>query len=1338
MLRVRLLGELTIELDDTRVEPPASRRARSLLGLLALDRRMHSRSALAARFWPEVLDESARTSLRSALSALRRSLGPDGERYLVANRDEVGLADDSLVWVDVDELERCIDEERLDDALELWRGELLAGLDDDWVYERRDEQRDKIAGVLARLASIAEDEQDLEAAIAYTRRQVALDPLAEESQRGLMRRLAAAGDRSAAIRVYERLSRRLRDELRIAPSRATRELAEALRESEETPSVAGGERVSAAPATITAPAAAVVTLLFTDLVGSTQILQEVGDDEAERLRRLHFGLLRDVASTFSGLEVKNLGDGLMVAFPSAVNAVACAIGIQQAVHRHNARHGDNRLQVRVGLNVGEPIRDEDDYFGTSVVVAKRLCDQADGGQILASELLRALVGSRGSFAFRSCGPLALKGIAEPLAACEIVWEPAEERQIPLPAAFLMEESAPLLGRDAQLTWLQSRWEEAAHGRRRVVVLGGEPGIGKTRLAAEFCRGAHADGALVLLGRCYEESLVPYRPFVEALRHYVSEASPEELRPQLGEHRSALARLLPELADPAAAPTAVASTAPEREQFLLFDAVASVLRTISDERPVVFVLDDVQWADASTLLLLRNVVRATERAPLMILATYRETEVDEEHPLAQALVELRRARVLDTMTLEGIGEEDVATLISTQSGRAATATLVRSVTDRTQGNPFFLEELLRDAAEDEELGVAVARIPESVKDVLLRRLRRLDDTCKRVVTFAAICGPEFSIDVLERATETDAEEVAESLEQAIAARIVEEAGGSIGRYGFAHTLIREVIYEQISVTRRAQLHRRVGEAIEVLLGKEREKRSNALAYHFSAAGELAKAHEYHSLAAAAADRVYAIEPALSHYTAALEAGAASGLRADREPAMRNLLLQRGRMRFRTGDLDGAGTDLKAALAAAREAGDRATEMGALNQLGVVQLRSDIIAAAALHESALEIARELGDEAAETDVLDRLAVISAHMLQFDRALELGDRALGLARGTGDDVVVGRAMDSIKLAVWQLGDLGRLAELTGQLEGLWRERGDLWYLQWTLLESAFVPIGAGRWEDAEKRLAEAVAINRRVHDGLAEVLILDARCWLERSRGAYEEAVSAGRRAVARSQEVGWEAWAAATLGWSLLEVGASTAAAEVLAWGLAAAERIGASNEIARCLSQLAWVRLRLGAADEARALADRAASLLGNVTAPLGAAFVFGAHAYVATARVLLATGAPERAEALLQPVVEAAQRSGWREAAATTDVALGLCLEAGGELDRAGEVLARAAQVADEYGLPAPGWEAHAALARVLRLGGRDQEGDRHAAAASAIAERVAAGLNDETLRERFRERANL
>jgi class 3 adenylate cyclase/tetratricopeptide (TPR) repeat protein len=1073
-----------------------------------------------------------------------------------------------------------------------------------------------------------------------------------------------------------------------------------------------------------------VILLFTDLVGSTELLGQLGDDEAERFRRVYSGLVRDVAAVHRGHEVKNLGDGLMVAFASAVNALDCAVGIQRAVYRHNARQGDERLKVRVGLTIGEPIRDEDDYFGTPVVVAKRLCDSAEGGQILASELLRVLVGTRGGFAFRSCGTIALKGVAEPLPAVDVQWEPAPERRIPLPAPLLRDDEAPLVGRAGPLDQLSRCWEEARTGCCRVAMLVGEPGIGKTRLAAEFCRGAYSEGALVLLGRCYEESLIPYQPFVEALRSYAAECPLDELRLHIGPHRRTLARLVPELGEPSAEPADhpfIASS--EHERFLLFDAVASLLGAVANEHALILVLEDLHWADAPTLLLLRHVARVLEGDRLLVLGTYRQTEVHDAHPLSHALAELRRARALDSLAIGGLGEEDVAALISSRSAGDLPASLVRSIVERTEGNPFFVEEVLREVAAD---GDALAGIPESVKDLLLRRMRPLDDACKRLLTFAAVTGYEFTLDVLEIVSDAAPDTLVETLEQAIAAHIVDETD-SIGRFTFAHALIRETIYEQLSFTRRAQLHRLIGEAIE----SQGHDRPAELAYHFAAAGNVAKGYEYHSRAAAAAERMYAIEPALSHCTAAIDAADKLGLDPDREPTLRRLLLQRGRMRFRTGDRR-ARTDYESALASARRSADRATEMDALNELALLQLGSDVAAGFAFSEAALAIAEELADPVALTTTLDRLGVISSNQLEFSRGIELGERALELARPTGDPNLIGRALDSIKLAVWQLGDLHRLEELTAELEPIWRERGELWFLQFTLLESAFVPIGAARWEQAAERLAEAAAINRRIRDPAADVLILDAVCWLHRSRGTYDEALSAGRRAIAHGPATGlWEGWAAATLGWALLDLGAADDAADVLERGLKSAERIRSANQTTRCLSQLAWAHSLHGDAERASALAGRAAELLDRVSTPPGSAFLFGAQAYAALARVYLDRGEAERGEALLLPVLRAAERCGWLEAAAATELVVGLCLEARGELERAITTLAHAAEVADRAGIPAPSWEAHGALGRVLRAAGRDGEAEEHAANAAATVERLCGSVSDDALRDRLRERAS-
>ncbi|MGH2731241.1 MAG: adenylate/guanylate cyclase domain-containing protein [Actinomycetota bacterium] len=169
-----------------------------------------------------------------------------------------------------------------------------------------------------------------------------------------------------------------------------------------------------------------VTLLFTDLVGSTELLEALGDDEADHLRRVHFRLLRESLAAFGGHEVKNLGDGLMVVFTSAVDAVACSIRMQQAVHHHNENNPELPLQVRIGLHGGDALQEEDDYFGRPVVIAKRLCDSAQGGQILVSELVQNLVGSRGRYEFKDLGWIALKGVATPMPAREVMWEPGDE------------------------------------------------------------------------------------------------------------------------------------------------------------------------------------------------------------------------------------------------------------------------------------------------------------------------------------------------------------------------------------------------------------------------------------------------------------------------------------------------------------------------------------------------------------------------------------------------------------------------------------------------------------------------------------------------------------------------------------------------------------------------------------------------------------------------------------------------------------------------------------------------------------------------------------------------
>src|SRR5438067_4046840 len=477
----------------------------------------------------------------------------------------------------------------------------------------------------------------------------------------------------------------------------------------------------------------VVTLLFTDLVGSTELLERLGDDAAEEVRRTHFRLLRDAVTNAGGEEVKNLGDGLMTVFPSAVEAVRCAVSMQQAVQRHN-EHGNDPLSVRVGLHVGEPIRDEGDYFGTPVVVARRLCDVASGGQILASQLARDLVGSRGEFVFESAGPMALKGLAEPVPAFEVRWEPYGAAQLELPPALTVAPTSPFVGRAAERARLTVAWKHAADGERQLVLLGGEPGIGKTRLATEAALEAHDAGGTVLFGRCDEENLVPYQPFVEALRHYVTQSPLETLRLDVGDQAAQISRLVPDLERRLRAVVVDA----EADRYRMFEATTSFLAALSARTPLLLLLDDLHWADKPTLLLLRHLVRSPRLHDVLFIGTYRETDLARTHPLSEMLADFHREPAVARVSLRGLDGGEIPALLEAiiqhslgRRGHALAAALVRE----TEGNPFFIQAILlhlveagrvfqREGIWTFDVEIDQLAIPQGVREVIGRRLNRL--------------------------------------------------------------------------------------------------------------------------------------------------------------------------------------------------------------------------------------------------------------------------------------------------------------------------------------------------------------------------------------------------------------------------------------------------------------------------------------------------------------------------------------------------------------------------------------------------------------------------------------
>ena len=274
-----------------------------------------------------------------------------------------------------------------------------------------------------------------------------------------------------------------------------------------------------------------VSILFTDIVGSTELSQRLSPEVADEVRRGHFSILRQAIAETGGTEVKHLGDGLMVVFGSASAALASAVAMQQGVDRDN-RDREHSIGLRVGLSGGEVSEEDGDYFGDPVVEAARLCAICESGQVLAAEIVRLTAGRRSPHDCRSLGELILKGLPAPVETVEVLWEPLPEvtagASIPLPSRLAVGPMAGVVGRETEMALLVDATKRVAGGKgREVLLISGEAGLGKTTLVAEAARSAFGDGACVVFGHCEEDLATPYQLFAEALGHY---ADPRPRRP----------------------------------------------------------------------------------------------------------------------------------------------------------------------------------------------------------------------------------------------------------------------------------------------------------------------------------------------------------------------------------------------------------------------------------------------------------------------------------------------------------------------------------------------------------------------------------------------------------------------------------------------------------------------------------------------------------------------------------------------------------------------------------------------------------------------------------------
>ncbi len=632
---------------------------------------------------------------------------------------------------------------------------------------------------------------------------------------------------------------------------------------------------------------------------------------------------------------------------------------------------------------------------------------------------------------------------------------------PAPLAVAADRHA-LVGRGVELAFLERCWVEASEGQRALVLLTGDAGIGKTRLTAELAAHAHDEGAVVLYGRFDEETLTPYQPVVEMLRGWSAGAPLDSLRERLGPRAAELGILLPEFGPPPAdhlTPGSITGPEADAQRYRFFDAVAALIGEVGADAPVVLIFDDLHWADRPTLQLLRHLVRSPAPRRVLFLGTYRESEISDRHPLHELIGDLRREGTLRRLELPGLAEPEVGELVAELASAPATSSFVRALTGETEGNPFFIEEVVRHirdtaGALSEEMTLEEAGVPDGVREVTARRLRRLSEPTRAVLLVASVIGREFDYDVLTAVVPQAGDELVEALEEGVEARVLREAG-HVGRYAFAHALVRATLYDSISQLRRARLHGRVGEALVRLRGGDLDPHLAMLAHHFAQAAPVERpdrAIDFALAAARRADRMLAWEEAAQHYRAALRARELAGAVDDAVRA--ELLLALGASEDRAGLEEEARETFQSAIRTARQLGDAIlltrAALGVAGPWSALS-RSDPGRVGLLDE-ALEALPE-DDSPLRARLLARMSLELYYAGEPELRLSLSAEAVEIARRTGDPRTLATCLDARHYALWLPANVGQRLEVAAELRSVAEETGDpeleLQGAAWTIID-------------------------------------------------------------------------------------------------------------------------------------------------------------------------------------------------------------------------------------------------------------------------------------------------
>jgi eukaryotic-like serine/threonine-protein kinase len=693
-----------------------------------------------------------------------------------------------------------------------------------------------------------------------------------------------------------------------------------------------------------------------------------------------------------------------------------------------------------------------------------------------------------------------------------------------------------IGRDAELRILTRHLDEALAGRGSLILIGGEPGIGKTCLISALADAARLRGALVLTGHCYEaEGSPPYTPFIEMLETSIRHGSRDTLRFSLGEEAPEIARILPELRQMYPDIPPALDLPPDQQRRFLFNAYRAFVERVSRLTPVVSVFEDLHWADEPTLLLLEHLAKSVSEIPRLFIATYRDTDLEVGRPFARTLESLIRQKLATRIVLRRLPVAGVEQMLAALSAQKPPQSLARVVFEETEGNPFFVEEVFRHLSEEgmlfdnagaflTDLRVDQLQVPEGVRLVLGRRLGRLSDDARRILTTAAVIGRIFPLELLEALQQTSPEKTnpansnpdacLDAIEEAEHAHLVEaEPSGRQARYRFVHELVRQTLAETLSLPRRQRLHARVAEAMERVYASSIDAHVSALAHHLYEAGAAVpadKAIHYLTEAAARASAAAAFEEALGLIDNALSLveDERSAISADLHELRGNCLLSMGRG-------DEATSSLERAMAIFEALGDYPRFMDAVYRLYSHYSWSMQLAKLDQVPARIASAAASGPPELRFFLLACQAGAAGMNCRIDEALALLDAMDGIRQESFSPRIrlfAAIADRSVRTTSGQFA----LAEASAkQVLSLLDPQRDLWLVASNDYGLFMAPALYGRLAEAQRIATESIARAARVGHFHSRFSALSTQISIAFAAGDLDAAESLGRESIAFGQ-------------------------------------------------------------------------------------------------------------------------------------------------------------------------------------------------------------------------------